>query len=296
MGSGNSVSEKPAKKSWNPFKRIGEKKAENTTVEPKRQAQTTAITSGAKQHPTTGSSGEANGKTSPGASHGKVQQPGKPLEAKNTEEERNENAVAKGVHEHESEDSTAGVGAAVEDHLQPANSIHSTEPESIKEPERDLWEEAWSCDSLSQTDRTRLEAWKKDSWKAEIEDPSKKIQTAPKPSGNAKGIKSPGVGDGSGQNNQAAQGQPPHFVDEVILRTKEKAVKYQRRWGSESEKTIAGTARSVFLSALTMKDLIDAGLHFDPTGYGAAGWAVVSFGLKVRLTCLFPIADSDDKS
>jgi hypothetical protein len=32
-----------------------------------------------------------------------------------------------------------------------------------------------------------------------------------------------------------------------------------------------------------MKSLIDAGLAFDPTKYGALGWAVLSFGLQMAI-------------
>lgn len=71
------------------------------------------------------------------------------------------------------------------------------------------------------------------------------------------------------------------LVNGVIEHTQDKLATYTKRWGSDEEKTAAGVARSILLSALTVKDLVDAGLKFDPTGYGSSAWAVVSFGLKV---------------
>lgn len=71
------------------------------------------------------------------------------------------------------------------------------------------------------------------------------------------------------------------LVSGVIEHTQDKLATYEKRWGSDNEKTAAGIAKSILLSALMVKDLVDAGLKFDPTGYGSSAWAVVSFGLKV---------------
>lgn len=44
---------------------------------------------------------------------------------------------------------------------------------------------------------------------------------------------------------------------------------------------IRDKARTLLCSILSFKDLVDAGLKFDVSGYGATAWSVVSFGLKV---------------
>jgi hypothetical protein len=111
-------------------------------------------------------------------------------------------------------------------------------------PLRDFWAEAWNSDEVGEQRRALLEGRKE--------------------------------GEKPGQVNSRK------LVDGLIAKTPDKMASYTARWGSDAEKTALGRARSILVSALTVKDLIDNGLKFDPTGYGSAAWAVVSFGLTVR--------------
>lgn len=111
-------------------------------------------------------------------------------------------------------------------------------------PLRDFWAEAWNSDEVGEKRRALLGGKKEDQ----------------KP----------------GQTNSRK------LVDGLIAKTPDKVASYTARWGSDAEKTALGRAKSILVSALTVKDLIDAGLKFDPTGYGSAAWTVVSFGLTVR--------------
>ena len=86
--------------------------------------------------------------------------------------------------------------------------------------------------------------------------------------------------------NQNPNKPPSHLVDEVIHLTREKCVQYEaggwhiRREGRE-DINVREKAKSLICSALVVKDLINAGLQFDASGYGALAWSVVSFGLQV---------------
>lgn len=90
--------------------------------------------------------------------------------------------------------------------------------------------------------------------------------------------------------NQDAKKPPSHLVDEVIDLTKEKCAQYEaggwhiKREGRE-DINVREKAKSLICSALVVKDLIDAGLQFDVSGYGALAWSVVSFGLQVCEQC-----------
>ncbi|KAH6623897.1 hypothetical protein F5144DRAFT_584639 [Chaetomium tenue] len=110
-------------------------------------------------------------------------------------------------------------------------------------PLRDFWAEAWNSDEVGEKRRALLGGKKEDQ----------------KP----------------GQTNSRK------LVDGLIAKTPDKVVSYTARWGSDAEKTALGRAKSILVSALMVKDLIDAGLKFDPTGYGSAAWTVVSFGLTL---------------
>ncbi len=74
---------------------------------------------------------------------------------------------------------------------------------------------------------------------------------------------------------------PKLLVGRVIDLTQDQLRVYTKRWGNKDEKTAAGTARSILISALKFKDSIDAVLKFDATGYGSSAWSVISFGLTV---------------
>ena len=86
--------------------------------------------------------------------------------------------------------------------------------------------------------------------------------------------------------NQKPNKKPSHLVDEVIDLTREKCAQYEaggwhiKREGRE-DINVREKAKSLICSALVVKDLIDAGLQFDASGYGALAWSVVSFGLQV---------------
>ena len=86
--------------------------------------------------------------------------------------------------------------------------------------------------------------------------------------------------------NQKPINPPSHLVDEVIDLTREKCAQYEaggwhiKREGRE-DINVREKAKSLICSALVVKDLIDAGLQFDASGYGALAWSVVSFGLQV---------------
>ena len=86
--------------------------------------------------------------------------------------------------------------------------------------------------------------------------------------------------------NHNAKKPPSHLVDEVIDLTREKCAQYEaggwhiKREGRE-DINVRDKAKSLICSALVVKDLIDAGLQFDVSGYGALAWSVVSFGLQV---------------
>ncbi|KAI0388315.1 hypothetical protein F5Y17DRAFT_238025 [Xylariaceae sp. FL0594] len=71
------------------------------------------------------------------------------------------------------------------------------------------------------------------------------------------------------------------MVDSVIKNTQQRMASYRERWGSDDESTTLGQARSILVSALTIKELLDGIFRFDPTWYGSAAWAVVSFSLTV---------------
>ncbi|KAI1827648.1 hypothetical protein F4861DRAFT_328758 [Xylaria intraflava] len=114
------------------------------------------------------------------------------------------------------------------------------------EPLRDLWAEAWESDDVGDERRTLLRG----KW-------------------------------GDGEVEELGKG-PKDLINNVIALTEYKLGTYARRWGVEDNKATSGKARSILLSALTVKEIIETGFKFDPTGCGSAAWAVVSFGLKVR--------------
>ena len=80
--------------------------------------------------------------------------------------------------------------------------------------------------------------------------------------------------------------QDSEYVSDVVTLTKEKCAQYEaagwhiKRKG-KADINVRDKAKSLLCSVLTFKDLVDAGLKFDASGYGALVWSVVSFGLKV---------------
>jgi len=127
------------------------------------------------------------------------------------------------------------------------------EKEKQTKRERNLWEEAWNS--------------------PEIREGEKEVLSAK-------------VGDE--KDNGSPLKSHKDLVDRVIRQTEDKLVEYKSRgWqieGRDGEMiNVRDTAKSIMVSILSFKDLVDAGLKFDPTGYGASAWAVISFGLKVSM-------------
>ena len=101
--------------------------------------------------------------------------------------------------------------------------------------------------------------------------------------------------------NQNPKKPPSQLVDEVIDLTREKCAQYEaggwhiKREGRE-DINVRDKAKSLICSALVVKDLIDAGLQFDASGYGALAWSVVSFGLQVcEQRSSFPVQSNNEK-
>lgn len=71
-------------------------------------------------------------------------------------------------------------------------------------------------------------------------------------------------------------------VEDVMERTEVKYKEYsQRGWHTKKGDTTKETnirvkAKDIMCSALQFKNIVDAGLKFDPTGYGTIVWGVVS--------------------
>ena len=116
---------------------------------------------------------------------------------------------------------------------------------------------------------TSKDSGTRDLWRAAFESLSHHEQSALDPS-----------------TNQNPKKPPSHLVDEIIDLTREKCAQYEaggwhiKREGRE-DINVRDKAKSLICSALVVKDLIDAGLQFDASGYGALAWSVVSFGLQV---------------
>ena len=86
--------------------------------------------------------------------------------------------------------------------------------------------------------------------------------------------------------SQSSRSSPTCLVDEVISLTRDKCAQYEAGgWHLKRTKgedfNVRDKAKSLICSALILKDLVDAGLKFDASGYGALVWSVVSFGLQV---------------
>jgi hypothetical protein len=78
------------------------------------------------------------------------------------------------------------------------------------------------------------------------------------------------------------------LINEVIKITKERYEGYQQggikiRRSTGEEIDLRKTSQKIIDAALSFKDIINAGVAFDPTGHAASAWAVVSLGLTVRV-------------
>ena len=102
-----------------------------------------------------------------------------------------------------------------------------------------------------------------------------------------------------------ALGDSRIIVETVIKQTEEKYKEYKeggfkiKRGNGKSEINVRDAAKKILKSALRFKDLIDAGVKFDPTGHGnspsalritfcvlkcqtaSSAWTIISLGLQV---------------
>ncbi|KAI0966612.1 hypothetical protein F4678DRAFT_466445 [Xylaria arbuscula] len=116
---------------------------------------------------------------------------------------------------------------------------------TAEELQRDLWAEAWNSNEVGENKRSLLEG--------KLED-----------------------------NDIERLGKlPGELVNDVAELTREKLAAYSERWGTKAKKTASQLGQSILSSVLTVKDLVEAGLKFDPTGYASSAWMVVCFGLKL---------------
>lgn len=123
-------------------------------------------------------------------------------------------------------------------------------------PLPNFWEKAWSSENVGKRRQALLQGH------------------LPKPAGSGKKP----VTAASRAHSQKA------VVEDVIKHTQEKMASYTARWGSsEDNKTTLSVAKSILVSAQTVKTVFDSIVQFDPTGYGSAAWTVVSLGLTVCL-------------
>ncbi|MCJ1385367.1 hypothetical protein MMC17_008489 [Xylographa soralifera] len=89
------------------------------------------------------------------------------------------------------------------------------------------------------------------------------------------------------EGEQHPHKSPDAVVLTVVEQTKEEYENYNNRgWHSKKgdstgETNIRIQAKELLCSALKFKSLVDAGLMFDPTGYGTIVWAVISGGLQM---------------
>lgn len=137
-------------------------------------------------------------------------------------------------------------------------------------PVRDLWDEAWNSPDLPERARNLLVKLQKSAHNDFSNEPSTLPEHDPSIQGN-KPTK-------AGQNEEHIA-DISYYVQQVATMTEQKVTDYHTRWGTQPK----DKAKEILVSVLTVKTLIDAGLKFDPSGYGSAAWAVVSFGLTVSV-------------
>lgn len=163
------------------------------------------------------------------------------------------------------------VSSQHQDHGHQEDTSHAENPQSLgAKPPPDLWAKAWV--GLSEETKLCL----KSPWDMSHDKRSHE-------SAKSKSDKRSKGRDDLEEDEQA--GEPitnaPAYVEEVIYLTTEKLHDYQNRWGTDDKHTALGKATKILESALTVKELVDATLKFDPSGYASCAWAVVSFGLTV---------------
>lgn len=139
----------------------------------------------------------------------------------------------------------------------------STEGDEASRSIPNFWEKAWNSDKVGNERRILLQ------------------RHLAKPAGPAKRSVIPAPRSSS----QKA------VVEGVIKGTQERMASYTARWGSGDDTTALGMARSILLSAQTVKTLLDSVVQFDPTGYSSAAWTVISFSLAVCLPRYFRLEE-----
>ncbi|ROV87403.1 hypothetical protein VSDG_09699 [Cytospora chrysosperma] len=136
--------------------------------------------------------------------------------------------------------------------------------------DRDLWDEAWKSNDLDEEARNRLQR----PWN-HFSDTTQSLLEVPKRDKNAKRRDKPTQGGLRGENTTKTSDYN-QCVDDVIHGLQFRQEEYPTQWEGSKD-----TAKKILTSVLTIKKIIDAGVAFDPTGYGASAWAVVSFGLTL---------------
>lgn len=137
--------------------------------------------------------------------------------------------------------------------------------------DRDLWAEAWKL--LDEKAKKRL----REPWRSF--------------SNNSQGFFEVSQGDKSAKRkdrttqgglkgeNKAKESAYDRCVLDVVNGLHFRQVEDQDQWDEASK----GKAEAIVNNVLTVKKIVDAAIGFDPSGYGASAWAVVSFGLTVGL-------------
>lgn len=136
-------------------------------------------------------------------------------------------------------------------------------------PSRDLWAQAWNSPKLSKKEKGQLA----NLYKA-LESRGRP-SNAPKDNGHIRRQKR------SKENGRKVlDSMDKESVQRLIFATTRALDKHYGRYGTQDDTGILVRVLELFL---TFKALGDGLAKFDPSGYGTAAWAVVSFGLAVGL-------------
>ena len=150
--------------------------------------------------------------------------------------------------------------------LEPDPSQGNQSTQGPKAP-RNLWYEAMCSASLEEKQKQNFSSGQPMGW----------LQTKDATLGTtAEGFKDP----------EEKQQVSVHPVEHVIEITKKALSEYKSSdWTVKLSRgrtiDIKKKASRIISSALVMKEIINTSLEFEPTGYGAAVWMVVGFGLEV---------------
>lgn len=148
---------------------------------------------------------------------------------------------------------------------------------------RDLWAVAWASHELDGDIRERL----LEPWRRSFEDDQNSLKL-PDRDENAK-ERSKSAQSALKVENTARDVQYGSRLDDLIKGLRVTQVQYADEWG----KPYKDTAEKIVTSVLTVKKIVDTAVSFDPTGYGAGVWSVVSFGLTVGSCSTIRFSNSD---